>query len=306
MDKVINILKINNLRFATIAILISSCINQETDWKDMLNYNNFSNWDIYVAQPQKKVPNEEAMVDSANHYLAPTGYLSENPQTSVFSFAKVESKPMLIISGELIGFMTTKEAYENYHLKMKFRFGKKWKWLGSRPRDGGIFYPMTDSMGREFNIHDGDIGSFWSFGSIADIAYSNSTILPKSITVITPIIKTIIPSLRDTMPLYDVKGKIDSFGANIPKRQICIANPISDNALGEWNELELICKGDTAIHIVNEKVVCVLYNCRYKSGKQNKPINKGKITFQSEGGEMFVEYIKIKLIEKIPTGLIVY
>jgi len=272
---------------------------KSSEWTDLLNYKDFSNWNIIVAIPPKKVDTEDQMVDSANHYLAPKGYISKYPNESVFTYQKIENKIMLVISGELIGFLTTKNAYQNYHLKMKFRFGKKWKWLGQRPRDGGIFYPMTEKNGREFNIHDGDIGSYWSFGAIADIPCQKSNKIPESIKVITPMIKHIIPSLRDSMYLYNSTGSVETFSDEIPEHQICIANPIADNALGEWNELELLCLGDSAIHIVNGKVVMSTYNNRIKKGDKFEPLISSPITFQSEGGEMFVSFIKLKQINNI-------
>jgi len=285
-------------------LLFSSCSNNADQWTDLLNYKDFLDWENNVYPPPDKVQTEEEMVDSAKHFLAPKGYLSDDPKKSVFRYEIIDSKKMLVISGETMGFLTTKKSYQNYDLKMKFKYGKKWKWLGKRPRDGGIIYPMTSEKNREFNIHDGDIGSYWSFGCIADIPCVKSDQLPKSVKDITPIMKSFIPSLKDSMFLFDPSGKLDSFGLAIPEKQICVANPISDKPIGEWNELELISFGDTAIHIVNGNVVMVLLHCRYKKGNQYVPLREGQISFQSEGGEMFVEYIRLKHIDKIPDGIL--
>jgi hypothetical protein len=285
---------------------ILSCKNRENDWQDMLNYKDFSNWSTFVLKPEKKGVLEEEMVDTTA-YLIPKVYLSDDPQTSVFKYETIENKKMLHLSGELLGFLTSKKTYENYHLKMKFKFGKKWKWLGDRPRDGGIFYHVINAntnkekTPNEFNIHDGDIGSYWSFGGLGDIPSKLTTNLPQSIKVITPILKSGIPSLKDSMYVFDKNGEIRTFGESIPDKQICVVNPVSDNKCGEWNVLELVCLGDTVIHVVNGKVVMVIYHAKYKND-ENKlvPLTKGSIKIQSEGGEQFIEYIKIRKINRIP------
>lgn len=285
--------------------LFLSCETGKKEWVDLLNYEDFSNWSVFVLKPDQKGSSEIEMQDSLE-WLLPKVYLSVNPDSSVFSFQQHEGKKMLHISGELLGFLTSKEEYENYHLKYKFKFGKKWLWLGDRPRDGGIFYhvqnPSTNNerSPHEFNIHDGDLGSYWSFGGYGDIPYRLSTDLPSSIKTIIPIIDSVIPSLKDTMPLFDSTGNVATFSSSIPERQICIANPIADNLCGEWNELELVCVGDTIVHVVNGRVVTLIYNSREKLGREFTPLTRGAIKIQSEGGEQYVEYIRIKRIDEIP------
>ncbi|MFT3950115.1 MAG: DUF1080 domain-containing protein [Agriterribacter sp.] len=279
---------------------------QKTTWTDLLNYKDFSNWSLFVLKPDKRGLTEDEMQDPPA-WLLPKVYLSENPDTSVFRYIEYEGKRVLHISGELLGFLTSKEVYENYHLKYKFKFGKKWKWLGERPSDGGIFYHVQNPSSNnemsphEFNIHDGDIGSYWSFGGYGDIPSRESSNLPVSIKTIVPIIKPVIPSLRDTMYIFDPKSPRHTFSSLIPGMQVCVANPVADSPPGEWNELDLICLGDTIIHAVNGKVVSVLFNSRYKADNGIiSPLTKGAVKIQSEGGEQFVEYIRLRKIKEIP------
>lgn len=289
-----------------LSILLFSCKTEEDKWTDLLNYEDFSNWSVFVLKPDQKGTTEAEMQDPPV-WLLPKVYLSDNPDSSVFSYQMYEGKKVLHISGELLGFLTSKEEYSNYHLKLKFKFGKKWQWLGDRPRDGGIFYHVVnpnsnnEKSPHEFNIHDGDIGSYWSFGGYGDIPSMGSTNLPGSIKAIVPIIKPVIPSLSDSMYLFDPNGTIRTFSASISGMQICIANPIADNPCGEWNVLDLICLGDTVIHAVNGKVVTVLYHSKYERAENELvPLTQGAIKIQSEGGEQFVEYIRIRQINEIP------
>lgn len=292
--------------FLVLTVVLFSCSSEKNEWTDLLNYNDFSNWNVFVLKPEKKGKSEIEMQDPPE-WLLPKVYLTDNPDSTVFEYQDHEGKKVLHISGELLGFLTSKEAYGNYHLKYKFKFGKKWQWLGDRPSDGGIFYhvqnPATNNekSPHEFNIHDGDIGSYWSFGGYGDIPSKISTELPHSIKIITPIIKPVIPSLKDSMYLFDQDGERRTFSSEIPGMQICIANPIADKPAGEWNELDLVCLGDTIIQAVNGKVVTVLYNSKYKSeGGELLPLTNGAVKIQSEGGEQFVEYIRIKKIKEIP------
>ncbi len=294
--------------FVLLVIMVGAACNtqKEENWKDLLNYKDFSNWSVFVLKPEKRGATEAEMQDPPE-WLLPKVYLSENPEETVFQYATQEGKQVLHISGELLGFLTSKEQYENYHLKYKFKFGKKWQWLGDRPSDGGIFYHIQNPSSKkeasphELNIHDGDIGSYWSFGGYGDIPSRLSGDLPGSIKTIVPIIKPVIPSLNDSMFVFDPKGAIKTFGADIPDMQICVANPIADNPPGEWNEIELICVGDTIVHVVNEKVVTVLFNSRHKNEDGNMvPLTTGAVKIQSEGGEQFVEYIKIRDVSAIP------
>ncbi len=302
-----NLLKKNNVILFVLILVLFSCKKTENqEWVDLLNYTDFSNWSVFVLKPEQKGVEESEMQDPPE-WLIPKVYLSDNPDSTVFSYQMHEGKKVLHISGELLGFLTSKEEYGNYHLKYRFKFGKKWQWLGDRPRDGGIFYhvvnPASDKerSPHEFNIHDGDIGSYWSFGGYGDIPSKLSSDLPESITSIIPILKPVISSLKDTMYLFDPIGIPRTFSSSIPDMQIAVANPIADNPLGEWNELDLICLEDTVIHAVNGKVVTVLYNSRYESEEGEwVPITKGAIKIQSEGGEQFVEYIRIREITEIP------
>ncbi|SHF11293.1 protein of unknown function [Mariniphaga anaerophila] len=283
-----------------------SCKKEDTNWVDLLNYRDFSNWNVFVLIPEQK-GSEESEMRNPPEWLLPKVYLSEDPESSTFNYQMHDGKKVLHISGELLGFITTKKEYGDYHLKYKFKFGKKWQWLGDRPRDGGIFYHVKNSntekekSPHEFNIHDGDIGSYWSFGGYGNIPCKITTKLPGSITDIIPIISPVVPSLKDSMFIFDKDGTTKTFGESIPDMQICVANPIADNPCGEWNELDLVCIGDTIIHAVNGVVVNVLYHSRYRTENNELiPLTKGAIKIQSEGGEQFVEYIKIKEITEVP------
>jgi hypothetical protein len=62
----------------------------------------------------------------------------------------------------------------------------------------------------------------------------------------------------------------------------------------------LYCHGDTSIHVVNGKVMMILYHNKQMDNGQESPLIKGKIQIQSEGAEIFYKDIKIQAITKLP------
>jgi hypothetical protein len=87
--------------------------------------------------------------------------------------------------------------------------------------------------------------------------------------------------------------------------RIVAKNGDYEKAIGEWNTVELYCVGTTSVHVVNGKVNMVNYNSGKYLGEGNiEPLSKGKIQFQSEGGEVFLRNIKIKPIEEIPAEIL--
>jgi hypothetical protein len=69
---------------------------------------------------------------------------------------------------------------------------------------------------------------------------------------------------------------------------------------GQWNTLDLYCHGDTSMHVVNGKLVMILYHNMQNDDGKESPLTKGKIQIQSEGAEVFYRQIKIQPIRQLP------
>ena len=65
-----------------------------------------------------------------------------------------------------------------------------------------------------------------------------------------------------------------------------------------------ICYGDTAVHVVNDKVVMVLYESSYLHNNELRPLRGGKIQIQSEGAEVYYRNIAIRQINGFPAKLL--
>jgi hypothetical protein len=84
----------------------------------------------------------------------------------------------------------------------------------------------------------------------------------------------------------------------------CIKGGDAEKPSGEWNTLDLYCHGDTSIHVVNGKVMMILYNNGQVDKGQVLPLTKGKIQLQSEGAEVFYKGIRIQPIGQLPAELL--
>ena len=72
----------------------------------------------------------------------------------------------------------------------------------------------------------------------------------------------------------------------------------------EWNTLDLYCHGDTSVHMINGKVMMVLYHSSQLENGHAIPLVKGKIQIQSEGAEVFYKNIIVQPLDAIPARLL--
>jgi hypothetical protein len=68
--------------------------------------------------------------------------------------------------------------------------------------------------------------------------------------------------------------------------------------------LELYCYGDTAVHVLNGKVVMMLFKSSVLEGDDLQPLKHGKLQLQSEGAELFVRRIEVRDISHIPEEIL--
>ncbi len=245
-------------------------------WTTLFNGKDFTGWDTYLAVPLdsngKKMGNQ------------PLG-LNNDPQ-KVFTINKKEKS--IRISGQSWGAFFTKAEFENYHLQLKFKWGTaKWAEKRGKPLDSGLLYHSVGEPGKEnggswmrsqeFQIEENNCGDYWMIGQV----------------------RQSIPSVEIKPKLfrYDPNGELRNFGAN--NISWCQRAEATEKPNGEWNTLDLYCFGDTSVHVVNGKVVMVLYQSRQVINGQEIPLTKGKIQLQSEGGEIFYKEIRVRSIQNL-------
>ena len=161
---------------------------------------------------------------------------------------------MLHISGKTFGYISTNNAYKNFHLVLEFKWGilKHPPRLNAK-RDSGILYYFSSSSpdkiwprSIECQIQETDCGDFW---------------------------------LVDSTSLT-VNGKLYP----PTKNQQVVKLSDQEKPSGEWNTIEVIAKDGKCTHIVNGVIV---------NEGVDASVREGKIAIQSEGAEVFYRNIKL-------------
>jgi hypothetical protein len=265
-----------------VAFAASISCKPEKQWEALFNDKDLSGWDTYLGPAW--VTKSDSTVGRSD---SPIG-LNIDP-IGVFSVVEVDGKPAIRISGEQWGGISTTQEYSNYHLSLQFKWGEaKHKPRDKNKRDSGILYHAGGPHGadggfwmrsQELQVQEGDCGDYWGVaGGIMDIPAKK----------------------MDDLYVYDPEAELLIFSDSSAVGRRCVKYPDAENPTGEWNTLELFCFGDTAVHMVNNKVVMVLYNSRYMSETGELPLKSGKIQIQSEGAEVFYRDIKVKRISSLP------
>jgi hypothetical protein len=190
----------------------------------------------------------------------------------------------------MLGGLSTKKEYQNYHLKLKFKWGEgKYGPRATALRDNGVLYHATGPHGKfwhvwmrahEMQIQETDMGDYYGLAGVVMNIKS----------------KAFDPKLF----IYSPDGESKAFmEANITNR--CKRSTDYEKPHGEWNELELICFEDKSLHIVNGHVVMALQDSRIHIGEGDEPsLQRGKIQLQSEYAEAYYKEIQIQTIKALP------
>lgn len=153
-----------------------------------------------------------------------------DPRTDPHGVFKVEDG-VIHISGQFFGCLTTNDEYENYRLKLDFKWGeKKWPPREKAVRDSGILMHVVGPdkvwpKSIECQIQEHDTGDFYLVGG------------------------TTIDIDGVTVKSYKKKSKE------------------TEKATGQWNTVEVVCDGGVITHIVNGEVVNHGENASVTKGK---------------------------------------
>lgn len=251
--------------------LFTSC---EKPWQPLFNGENLDNWDKHLGT---FLPG----ADSTIGLNATTD--------NVFSIVDENGEKVIRISGAINASLATKQEFENYHLTLELKWGDE---VFTR-RNSGLLYHSYGDFGvglgtwmssHEFQLLSGSMGDSYRMGkSYCEIPMTknaeNKFVYTKNAEK--------IPSIPDT------------------ETKVVAKDNDYEKPVGEWNTLDLYCFERTAVHVVNGKVNMVIYNSGKFLGEGNiEPDSKGKIQFQSEGGELFIRNIRVQPINKIPEELL--
>ena len=167
---------------------------------------------------------------------------------------------VLVSLGRPLGHLVTKEEFSDYKLVVEYRFPKKPGNCGVlvHASTSRMLYDMFPKSIEVQMMHE-NAGDFWCIGENIEV-----------------------PDMEKRRPRKDEN---QAFGGG-PKDARRIVNLIdgAENPLGEWNTMEIECKGAEVIVRVNGKLV---------NHGHNSTATSGRIALQAEGSE--VEFRKVEL-----------
>jgi hypothetical protein len=242
-------------------------------FKPLFNGKNLIGWNTYVGPKEKGG--------------SPIG-LNADP-LKIFTVTDLNGEPVIRISGEVNASLATIKEYENFHIRMIFKWGDKvYTNLNS-----GLLYHSFGPFGaglnvwmssHEFQLMSGRMGDSYCMG--------------KSFFEI----PTVVSADGKTFT-YSPAGEKRAFGDDKIAKNVSKSGDF-EKPKGEWNTIDLYCYERTSVHVVNGNVVMVNYNSgKIENGKVS-PLSKGKIQIQSEGGELYVKKIELEKISRIPPELL--
>lgn len=280
--------------------LLSSCRNSgqsgnsqeespQNQWEDLFNGEDLAGWYTYQREPEPTSEVAGIDRDAEGSYLSPIG-LNRDP-LNVFTVVSEDGAPAIRISGEVFGILVTEKEFENYHLKLEFKWGElKWPPRKNDKRDSGVLYHSVGKEGAwggvwmrslECQVQEGDVGDF--------------------ICVDTVMAKINAIRNNEDQRYYFTPGA-DPMTFSV-ERSYCNKGADFEKPNGEWNTLEIYTVGNRSVHVVNGKVNNRVYDIRQVKNGIESPLSKGKIQLQSEGAEVFYRSIQLEPVDKIPASL---
>ncbi len=292
------------VRLLPICLVLSVCVvsPQATgsspaadEWTPLLD-RSLSQWESYLSFRHKDGYSGTAPTDEKGQPVPPIGYNKDT--ANVFTVIEENGAPVLRVSGEIYGCVLTKQEFENYHLRLKVRWGtRKWEPRTERLKDSGLLYHSVGESGvdywrswmlsQEFQIMEGHMGDFWP--------QANSAIDIRA-----------FPREGNMSPVASERQPFLPFGGGSPNGGFCMRSADHESPNGGWTAIELICLGDKSLHIVNGNVVMVLRNSRYIANGRATPLTKGKLQIQSEAAEVFFKEIEVRKLQEMPKAYASY
>jgi hypothetical protein len=191
---------------------------------------------------------------------------------------------MIHVSGKEFGYLSTEREFENYALRIEFKWGEAtWAPRAKSARDSGLLFHVQDPdkvwpRSIEFQIIEGGTGDVLVVdGASIDFDAALESRFSE-------------PKMRSEDGTRIVRGRINWKDRSPDWKDVLGFRGVRDleRPHGEWNTLDLHCRGDRFAYWVNgTKVV---------EGRGARPC-KGRIVLQSEGAELYFRNITLRALE---------
>jgi hypothetical protein len=279
-------------------LLLCFSFQTEEKWTELFNGKNLEGWDTWLATPDSSYQVPAIKRDAGGKYTQPIGL--NNDPLNVFTVSTKDGSPVIHISGQGFGALTSKKEFENFHLSIDYKWGeKKWAPRDKSKRDSGILYYCVGEHGagsgawmqsQECQVQEGDTGDYWSVaGAMVDVKAEYTDLKGEQVLKFTP-----------TASLKTVGKGFTGKNWNTLR---CLKETTKEKS-GEWNHLDIYAFHGKSVHVINGTTVMVLENSRRVVNGKEVPLTKGKIQIQTEGAEIFYRNIKVRAIQVIPATVL--
>lgn len=185
------------------------------------------------------------------------------------------------------GHISTVAEWENYHLRLDFRYGEtRWPPRKLQRRNSGILYHMGPETDRlfpdcvEFQLEEGDVG---------DAIMVNTLGLQGPSLGGTPLWPNWIPAFPSD---YQTPIKAGIYSRQWHK------HTGEYERLDEWNRVDLYAFGDQAAHLVNGRIVNTIFKMLKTDASGNKvPLTRGRIALEMEWAEVMFRNVMIRPLD---------
>jgi hypothetical protein len=260
----------------------------DDEWTQLFNGKDLTGWETY---------------DIENGF-------NNDPQR-IYSVVKEDGEPAIRISGQILGGLVTQESFGNYRLRLQYKWGrKKWPPRETQPFDSGLLYhsasvknspmklgsyeqpgcwPWLQSLEFGF-LEGGDGGKGSETGDLYSVQFTIADVesepLPKDQWRYDRILTRRYKPGGETVTVQG-NGGILNGGEN-------------EKPVGQWNDIELVALGQSALHVVNGKVNLAMTGARREVDGKTVPLTRGTLQFQSEAAEVFYRRLRLRPIRSIP------
>ena len=239
----------------------------EPGWEALWNGRDLKGWQAHVTHK-------------------PTG--SHDPGAA-FSATTVDGMPAIRIASGAQGGLGTVSEFGNYHLRFEYKWGRPGK--DNSVRDSGFVYhadnprslPAFDASGFELQIRERSTGDFFALAdALAEVRGRRLDAAAGSGPVV-----------------HDRLGQAFTIGRGTPLGNRTMAGD-DDERPGEWNAVELLVAGRTAVHVVNGHATMVAENLRRRVDGDEEPVTRGRLYLVAQGSEIFFRDLSIRPLPEIP------
>lgn len=272
------------MKTALLTTLLAS-IATAGEWKDLID-SELSQWEVWTGVPHLSVDIEWEGKSKNGREGNPMGL--GDPLNIYRATEDADGNPQLYISGLVYAGLTTKESFENYHLRAEVKWGeKKFEPRLTVARDSGILYHCVGEHGTfwnvwkqslEYQVQENDNGDYYKIG---DVRVQIPTKIEEG----------------QRRGIFDPGSDWLTIG---PGQGFSVARSVNLEKEGDWNSVEIYTFGDRAVHISNGTVVNVLRNTEYKDEEGWKPLTSGQIQIQCEAAECTYRKLQIRSIDAMP------